>query len=71
MTPSMPISFINLATVQRAIVAIGSAIGPSDNGDAFSAHLVPDFAHAIDLEVLFKDPFNLGLEFCVTLGAIR
>lgn len=53
------------------MVAIGSAIGPSDNGDAFSAHLMPDFANAIDLQVLLKDPFSLGLELLITFGAIR
>ena len=32
---------------------------------------MPDFAHAIDLQVLLKDSFNPGLQFFVTLGAIR
>ena len=43
----------------------------SSNIKAFPAHLMPDFAHAIDLEVLLKDPFNLGLELLITFGTIR
>jgi len=41
------------------------------NVKAFSAHLVPNFANPIDLQVLLKDTFNLGLQVFVTLGAIR
>jgi hypothetical protein len=36
-------SFISRATVQRA------------TSKPFPAHLVPDLAHAVDLEVLFED----------------
>ena len=35
------------------------------------AHLMPDFAHTIDLQAPRKDPFNLGLELLITFGAIR
>jgi hypothetical protein len=34
-------------------------------------HLVPNLANAIDAEVLLKDTLDLGLQFFVTLGAIR
>ena len=32
---------------------------------------MPDFARTINLQVLLKAPFDLGLELLVTFGAIR
>ena len=32
---------------------------------------MPDLPHAVDFEILFKDPFDLGLELLITLGTIR
>lgn len=41
------------------------------NAKAFTPHLAPNLAHAVDAEVFLKDTFNLGLKFCVSLGTIR
>ena len=38
---------------------------------AFAAHLVPDLAHPVDLEVLIPDTLHLSAQNLITLGAIR
>lgn len=67
----MPMSFISLATVQRATVAIGSAIGPSDNGDAFPDELPPDPADAVDPPVLLEYTPDLEPQSGVTTSTSR
>ena len=32
---------------------------------------MPNLPHAVDFEILLKDPFDLGLELLITLGTIR
>lgn len=45
--------------------------GASGHIEALSPHLMPDLSNTIDAEVFLKDTLNLGLQFLVTLGAIR
>jgi hypothetical protein len=34
-------------------------------------HLTPDLPHTLDIEILLKDPFDLGLEFSIALSTVR
>jgi hypothetical protein len=38
--------------------------------NAYSAHLMPYFANAVEAEVFLKDTLNLRLQICFKLGAI-
>ena len=40
------------------------------NVKPFPPHLMPDFAHTVDAEVLLKDPLNLRLQLGVTRRSI-
>lgn len=55
----------------KAQILHQSCDGAARNIKAFSSHLMPDLANAIDADVFLKDTLDFRPQFFVTLAAIR